>query len=167
MKPLITVTHQKDRPPGCLSKLRHGHPLRGADARALARYLLQLADRQPRVRLATFQKRWLHRVCYGAPARDELPTERPLAGARKRLQTLELLAKEREGAKRIKDRAAVQRLDAQIAALLPKRKVYPLTHRRFMKILWYVQAGKTKEAQKRQATLRWTLGGGLSLIRPR
>lgn len=151
----------KDRAPACLSKLRHGHPLRGAEARALARYVLQLADRQPRVRLATFHKRWLHRVCYGAPAKDELPAERPLSGARKRLQTLARLHREREGAKRIRDRAAVQRLDVQIADLFPKRKVYPLTHRRYMKILWYVQAGKTKAAQKNRVTLTWTLGWGL------
>jgi hypothetical protein len=155
----------KDRPPACLSKLQHGRRLHGAEARDLARYVLRLGDRAPKVKIATYHRRWLFRVIYGAPALEVLPAEQSLAAARKRIIALERLDKEREQAKQIKDtpsrRAALQRLDAQAERLFPQRKVYPLSYKRFMSILWYVQAGKTKAAQRKQATLTWTLGGGL------
>ncbi len=163
----------KDRPPSSLSALRPRHPLHGHEARQAARWLLQLADRAPKVKIATYHRRWLQRVCYGVPAKEVLSSERPLAIARHRLQVLERLTKEREAAKRIKDtasrREAVQRIDAHAVSLFPKRKVYPCTHKRFMSILWYVQAGKTKHAQRRQVTLSIRVGGGslgVSLLRP-
>jgi hypothetical protein len=164
------IQPRQDTPPPFVAELRYGHPLKGDKARAVARWLVNYARREPAVKLPPSADLWLRRVMYGKREKEELPAVKPLAAARKRLAALERLDKAQPTGRltREQKQEAKAKWNEVLAELVPKRREYPLTSKRFRQILFYVSAEKKRHLQRQQVTLTLHLGlGGLRIDRPR